>query len=358
MPNLATILRDRIDGLKTRQRELEETLADPEKTAKLDMQTLLRELGSLQKVLGPWQEYTSVAAQVDEAREFVAGDDADMRELAEAELPELEERLEELESGILDRVLEDDPDADKPALVEIRAGAGGDEAALFAGDLFRIYQKYAAIKGWKMEIVDESLSDMGGYKELVLRVEGDDAFRILRYESGGHRVQRVPATETQGRIHTSAATVAVMPEIEAIDFELDEEELEITAMRSSGPGGQHVNKTSSAIRVIHLPTGMQVKCQEDKSQLRNKAKALDLLRAKLYEIERQKREAARAELRRTQVGSGDRSQRIRTYNWPQNRVTDHRIGENVSLEKVLEGHLDPLFDALLQADREAKLASL
>ncbi|MGB0685936.1 MAG: peptide chain release factor 1 [Planctomycetota bacterium] len=358
MPDLVTILRDRIDGLKSRQRELEELLADPEGAAKHGMQGLLRELGSLQKVLGPWEEYASTAAQVEEAREFIAGDDADMRELAEAELPELMERMEELEAGILDRVLEDDPDADKPALVEIRAGAGGEEAALFAGDLVRIYQKYAVLRSWKVELVDESPSDMGGFKEIVLRVEGDDAFRILRYESGGHRVQRVPATETQGRIHTSAATVAVMPEVEAIDFELDEEELEITAMRSSGPGGQHVNKTSSAIRVTHLPTGIQVKCQEDKSQLRNKAKALDLLRAKLYEIERVKREAERAEMRRTQVGSGDRSQRVRTYNWPQNRVTDHRIGESFSLEKVLEGQLDPMFEALLAADREAKLASL
>ncbi len=358
MPDLVTILRDRIDGLKSRQRELEELLADPAAAAKHGMQGLLRELGSLQKVLGPWEEYASTAAQVEEAREFIAGDDADMRELAEAELPELEERMEELEAGILDRVLDDDPDADKPALVEIRAGAGGEEAALFAGDLVRIYQKYAVLRSWKVELVDESPSDMGGFKEIVLRVEGDDAFRILRYESGGHRVQRVPATETQGRIHTSAATVAVMPEVEAIDFELDEEELEITAMRSSGPGGQHVNKTSSAIRVTHLPTGIQVKCQEDKSQLRNKAKAMDLLRAKLYEIERAKREAERAEMRRTQVGSGDRSQRVRTYNWPQNRVTDHRIGESFSLEKVLEGQLDPMFEALLAADREAKLASL
>jgi len=358
VPDLVTILRDRIDGLKSRQRELEELLADPEGAAKHGMQGLLRELGSLQKVLGPWEEYASTAAQVEEAREFISGDDADMRKLAEAELPELVERMEELEAGILDRVLEDDPDADKPALVEIRAGAGGEEAALFAGDLVRIYQKYAVLRSWKVELVDESPSDMGGFKEIVLRVEGDDAFRILRYESGGHRVQRVPATETQGRIHTSAATVAVMPEVEAIDFELDEEELEITAMRSSGPGGPHANKTSSAIRVTHLPTGIQVKCQEDKSQLRNKAKALDLLRAKLYEIERAKREAERAEMRRTQVGSGDRSQRVRTYNWPQNRVTDHRIGESFSLEKVLEGQLDPMFEALLAADREAKLASL
>ncbi len=222
----------------------------------------------------------------------------------------------------------------------------------------RIYTKFAALRGWKVEIVDCSETEHGGFKEIVLKMTGDEVFRTLKWESGGHRVQRVPQTETQGRTHTSAATVAVMPEVEAVDFELDDTELEITAMRSSGPGGQHVNKTSSAIRVIHLPTGIQVKCQEGKSQSRNKMMALDLLRAKLYEIDRMKREAARSELRRTQVGSGDRSQRIRTYNWPQNRVTDHRIGQSFSLEKIIEGQLEPLFAALLAADREAKLASL
>jgi len=356
--SLVDVLRGRVDKFETRQKELERMVSDPEEVGKPGYPALLRELGSLQKVLGPWRDYTSIADEIDEAKEFLAGDDADMKELAEAELPDLEQRFAILEKDILDRVLEDDPDADKPALIEIRAGAGGDEAALFARDLVNIYSKFAIEKGWQNEIMDFSESEMGGFKEIVLKFTGEDAFRIMRYESGGHRVQRVPATETQGRIHTSAATVAVMPEVEALDFELDPEELEITAMRSSGPGGQHVNKTSSAIRVIHLPTGLQVKCQEDKSQLRNKARALDLLRAKLYEIERMKREAERSELRRTQVGTGDRSQRVRTYNYPQNRVTDHRIGASFSLEKILEGQLDPIFDALLASDREAKLAAL
>lgn len=356
--SLVEVLRGRVEEFEARQKELEAAVSDPEQSRKPGFPGMLRELGSLQKVLTPWQEYTALADEIDEAKEFLAGDDPDMKELAEAELPELEERFAVIEKDILDRVLEDDPDADKPALIEIRAGAGGDEAALFARDLVNIYTRYATERGWQNEIMDVSESEMGGFKEIVLKFTGDDAFRTMRYESGGHRVQRVPATETQGRIHTSAATVAVMPEVEALDFELDPEELEITAMRSSGPGGQHVNKTSSAIRVIHLPTGMQVKCQEDKSQLRNKAKALDLLRAKLYEIERMKREAARSELRRTQVGTGDRSQRVRTYNWPQNRVTDHRIGASFSLEKILEGQLDPIFDALQASDREAKLAAL
>ena len=356
--SLVDVLRGRVAGLESRREELERSASDPTLARRPEYPGILRELGSLQKVLLPWHAYVDLDRQIREAREMAESDDADLRELADEELPGLEARFAELEQDILDRVLEDDPDADKPALVEIRAGAGGDEAALFAADLVRIYQKFALLRGWGIEVVDASESELGGFKEIILKMTGEEVFRTMRWESGGHRVQRVPATETQGRIHTSAATVAVMPEVEAVDFELDESELDIQAMRSSGPGGQHVNKTSSAIRVIHLPTGIQVKCQEDKSQLRNKAKALDLLRAKLYEIEREKREAARSELRRTQVGSGDRSQRIRTYNWPQNRVTDHRINESYSLEKILEGQLDAVFAALLAADREAKLASL
>ena len=356
--SLVDVLRGRVTALEERRAELESSAADPKLAGRPEYPGILRELGSLQKVLVPWHAYVDLDEQIRDAREMIAGDDPDLRELAEEELPELEERFSVLEQGILDRVLDDDPDADKPALVEIRAGAGGDEAALFAGDLVRIYTKFAALRGWKFEIVDFSETEHGGFKEIVLKMTGEEVFRTMKWESGGHRVQRVPQTETQGRIHTSAATVAAMPEVEAVDFELDDTELEITAMRSSGPGGQHVNKTSSAIRVIHLPTGIQVKCQEGKSQVRNKVMALDLLRAKLYEIDRLKREAERSEMRRTQVGSGDRSQRIRTYNWPQNRVTDHRIGQSFSLEKVVEGQLEPLFAALLAADREAKLASL
>jgi len=356
--SLVDTLRGRVSEVEVRQKDLETKLADPSASSQPEFQSWLRELGTLQKVLGPWHEYTLLDEEISEAKEFIRGKDVEMKELAELELPGLEERFAEVEKVILDRVLEDDPDADKPALMEIRAGAGGDEAALFAGDMAKIYQKFAALRNWNMEIVSESRSEAGGYKEIVLKVTGDDAFRLLRYESGGHRVQRVPATETQGRIHTSAVTVAVMPEVEELDYQLDEEELEITAMRSSGPGGQHVNKTSSAIRVTHLPTGLQVKCQEDSSQLRNKARALDLLRAKLYEIERQKLDDERSEMRRTQVGTGDRSQRIRTYNYPQNRATDHRLGKSFSLEKVSEGLIEPIFEDLILADREAKLAAL
>jgi len=356
--HLVEILRGRVRTFEERRTELEAAAADPARAGKPDYPRILQELGSLQKVLGPWEEFLRAHAALEEAREMVAGDDAEMAELAREEVPALEERYATLEEDILDRVLEDDDDADKPAIVEIRAGAGGDEAALFAGDLFRIYSRYCELQHWRVEVMESSEGEMGGFKEISFKVTGDDAFRSMRFESGGHRVQRVPATETQGRIHTSAATVAVMPEVESLDFELKDDELEITAMRSSGPGGQSVNKTSSAIRVVHLPTGIAVKCQVEKSQLRNKEMALNLLRAKLYEMEREKRDAERSDLRKTQVGSGDRSQRVRTYNWPQNRVTDHRIGENFSLEHILEGKLDGILGALQKAKREELLAAL
>ncbi|KAA3610917.1 MAG: peptide chain release factor 1 [Planctomycetota bacterium] len=351
-------MQSRIGELERRLEDLEKQVADPERATKPDYPNLLRELGSLQKVLEPWRRYVDLDRQIAETKEMAAEEDEEIRDLALEELPALEEEYQSLEASILDRVLDADQNGDRPAIVEIRAGTGGEEAALFAGDLFRIYSRFAETQSWSLEVMDNSESDMGGYKEIIFKVTGDSAFRLMRFETGGHRVQRVPATETQGRIHTSAATVAVLPEVEEVDFELNPDELEITAMRSSGPGGQHVNKTSSAIRVVHLPTGMAVKCQEDKSQHRNKAKAMAMLRARLYELEKQKKDAERSDMRRNQVGSGDRSQRIRTYNWPQNRVTDHRTGRNFSLEQILEGRLQDLLDSLLAAEREAKLASL
>ncbi len=356
--DLVELLGRRIAVVEERRRAIEAELEQPGRASRPGYGQMLKELGALQKVLQPWMRWMKVRLQVTETREWLAGGDAEMAVLAAEELPALEREDHALESEMLDRLLEDDPDANRPAIVEIRAGTGGEEAALFAADLTRIYQRFAGLRGWKIEILDSSLSDMGGIKEIVFKLTGEDVFRHMRWESGGHRVQRVPATETQGRIHTSAATVAVMPEAEEVDIELRPEDLEFTAMRAGGPGGQSVNKTESAVRVVHKPTGMMVKCQEDKSQLRNREKALALLRSRIYEMERQKREAARQSLRRNQVGSGDRSERIRTYNFPQNRVTDHRINANFSLEKVLEGHLQPLCEGLLAADREAKLAAL
>lgn len=356
--DLVELLGRRVAVLTERKSALEDELAQPGRASKPGYGLLLKELGSLQKVLVPWARWIEVRRSLQEARELVAGGDAEMAALAADEIPALEREDKALSEEMMDRLLEDDPDSNRPAIVEVRAGTGGEEAALFAADLLRMYQRFATLRGWKVEVLDTSASDMGGLKEIVFKLSGEEVFRNMRWESGGHRVQRVPATETQGRIHTSAATVAVMPEAEEVDIELRPEDLEITAMRSGGPGGQSVNKTESAVRVVHKPTGMMVKCQEDKSQLRNRDKALALLRARLYEMERQKREAARQDMRRTQVGSGDRSERIRTYNWPQNRVTDHRINENFSLQKVMEGNLEVVIEALLAADREAKLAAL
>ncbi|RMH03965.1 MAG: peptide chain release factor 1 [Planctomycetota bacterium] len=351
-------MRERLEGFARRRRELQSLVADPERAGKPDYPALLRELGALEKVLEPWRRYLEVERQLAEAEEMASGGDPELAALAAEEAADLRRELARLTEAILDRALEEDQDGDRPAIVEIRAGAGGEEAALFARDLFEIYQRFGESRGWKLEILDSSPSDLGGFKEVSFKVSGDEVFRTLRYESGGHRVQRVPKTEAQGRIHTSAATVAVLPEVEAVDFELRPEDLEITAMRSSGPGGQHVNKTSSAVRVVHLPTGEAVKCQEGKSQLQNKERALALLRSRLYQREKARRDAERADLRRNQVGSGDRSQRIRTYNWPQNRVTDHRLGRNFSLEQILEGRLDELVEALAAADRAARLAAL
>ncbi|HJM39129.1 MAG TPA: peptide chain release factor 1 [Planctomycetota bacterium] len=356
--NLTEIIRGRISPIEERYNELQKAVSDPEVASTPGYPAMLRELGSLEKTLAPWREYEAVLAELTEAREMVAGEDEEMAALAEEEIPALEKKFSALEEGILDRALEDDRDGDRPAIVEIRAGAGGDEAAIFAGDLFEIYNRYSQLHKWKVEVLDSSASDMGGFKEISFKITGDEVFRLMRFESGGHRVQRVPKTETQGRIHTSAATVAVLPEVEAMDFELKPEDLEFQAMRSSGPGGQHVNKTSSAVRVIHKPTGEQVKCQESKQQGQNREMALALLRSRLYEREKAKRDAERAEERKGQIGSGDRSQRVRTYNWPQNRVTDHRIGSNFSLEQVLEGQLDSIVEGLLEADRAAKLAAL
>ena len=313
-----------------------------------------REHAEVTQIAGRYKRYQQVEGDLAGAREML--DDPDMAEMAEEEIASGEEELTQLEDELQRLLLPKDPDDARNAFMEIRAGTGGDESALFAGDLARMYTRYAATKGWKVEIMSANESELGGYKEVVLRIEGDDIYGRLRFESGGHRVQRVPVTETQGRIHTSACTVAVMPEPDEHQaITLNPADLRIDTFRASGAGGQHINKTDSAVRVVHLPTGIVAECQDGRSQHSNKAKALQVLQARIQEKERSERAAKEAALRKGLIGSGDRSDRIRTYNFPQGRLTDHRI--NLTLYKLLyimEGDMDEVLDALAQA-REAEL---
>ena len=286
-------------------------------------------------------------------------EDKEIREMAQMELEELEPKIQNYLDRLELLLVPKDPNDSHNAILEIRGAAGGDEGNIFAGDLFRMYSKYAEAKGWRTEVIEMEDSEAGGFSLVSFKVNGEGAYGTLKFESGSHRVQRVPKTESQGRIHTSTATVLCMPEVEAEDFDIDMNDLEIETMRSSGAGGQHINKTSSAVRLIHIPTGMVAECQEERSQLQNREKAMRLLRARLYEIEYNKKHDEAAEAKRSQVGTGDRSEKIRTYNFPQGRVTDHRIGLTLySIDKVLNGDLDPLLDPIIAADQAAKLAEL
>jgi peptide chain release factor 1 len=320
--------------------------------------TLSRELAELEPVAAAIRAYRSLEKEIAELEKMAADPqtDADMRALAGEELPGLKSRRADAEHDLRLALLPRDSADEKSAILEIRAGTGGDEAALFAGDLFRMYQRYAERRGWAMELVSASEGTAGGYKEIIAQVRGKGVFARLKFESGTHRVQRVPTTETQGRIHTSAATVAVLPEAEEVDLAINEADLRIDTMRAGGAGGQHVNKTESAIRITHIPSGLVVMMQEERSQHRNKAKAMDILRARLFDMERQKLDDVRAADRKQQVGSGDRSERIRTYNFPQGRVSDHRINLTLyKIDKVMEGEaLDEILDPLI-ADHQARL---
>ncbi|ESZ35136.1 peptide chain release factor 1 [Mesorhizobium sp. L2C054A000] len=314
------------------------------------------EYAELQDMVAKVRELRSVEREQADLEAMLAdkGTDAEMRALAEADLPGVEGRIEELQKDIQILLLPKDAADDKNAILEIRAGTGGDEAALFAGDLFRMYERYAAERGWRFETVSASDGDAGGFKEIIATISGRGVFAHLKFESGVHRVQRVPATEASGRIHTSAATVAVLPEAEEVDIDIRAEDIRIDTMRASGSGGQHVNTTDSAVRITHLPTGIMV-VQAEKSQHQNRAKAMQILRARLYDLERSKADEERSESRKSQVGSGDRSERIRTYNFPQGRLTDHRINLTLyKLDRVMMGELDEVINALI-ADHQSKL---
>lgn len=341
--------------------ELEGRLADPGTAANPGLfRSLSRERGRLAKLVSLYKEYEATLAEIASNRELERDEeDPELRALAGEEVERLEARVEELSGELTDSILAEDEAGDRDVILEIRAGTGGDEAALFAADLFRMYSKYAETRRWKVEVLDSSPTELGGFKEIVVSISGPLAWRDLRHESGGHRVQRVPSTETQGRIHTSAATVAVLGEPEEVEVDVQDSDLRIDFYRAGGPGGQKVNKTSSAVRITHLPTGIVVAIQDESSQHKNRAKAMRVLRSRLFDA-RQKEVAEREQKeRRGQIGSGDRSQRIRTYNFPQNRVTDHRLGRNFNLERVVrEGEIDELIRALNELDRERRLEEL
>jgi len=347
----------RLDQVLARFQEVEARMSAASDGAELVR--LGKEYAELKPVAEFAERLATLQTQRNELETLVAGDDAEMAELAREELAGLDETQPALERELALLLAPRDADENASAILEVRAGTGGDEAALFAGDLFRMYQRYAATHGWKLEVESESEGEMGGYKEIIASIEGDGVFGRLKFESGVHRVQRVPQTETQGRIHTSAATVAVLPEPEDVEIEVNDGDIRIDTYRSSGAGGQHVNKTDSAVRITHLPTGIVVTSSE-KSQHQNRARAMKVLKAKLYEQKRDALDAERSESRKSQVGSGDRSERIRTYNFPQARVTDHRINLTVyNLPKVIAGEaLDELIDPLIAEDQAARLASL
>jgi peptide chain release factor 1 len=351
-------MRDELEAKLARFEELERAMVDPEVLA--DQQRLsavAREHGTLARLALKYRQFVGLERQIDDLQGMIRGADHDLRALAEAELPELESRREQEWDELLE-LCSDDEDADRArCIVELRAGTGGDEAALFVRDLYEMYRRYGVERGWDFEVLDASPTELGGFKELVLGVSGEAVYRKLQHESGGHRVQRVPDTETKGRIHTSAATVAVLPEPEDVEVSLSPDEYRKDLFCASGPGGQHVNKTASAVRLTHLETGIVVQCQDEKSQHKNLAKALRVLKTRLYEYRRNIEHQKRSAERKTLVGSGDRSQRIRTYNFPQNRVTDHRINESFTLDQVMAGRLGLVLDAIEQhARRERKAA--
>lgn len=350
---------DKLQGIEDKLEKINSSLCDPEVVSNQEeYKKLMREAKTLTPIVEKFREYKKANSDLTEAKEMLADSslDKEFRDMASEEATKAQKKTEELKEELKVLLLPKDPNDYKNVIVEIRGGAGGEEAALFAGSLFRMYSMYAERKGWKTEIMNENPTELGGYKEISFMIEGEGAYSRLKFESGVHRVQRVPETESQGRVHTSTVTVAVLPEAEEVEFTLDPADLQIDVFRSSGAGGQKVNKTSSAIRVTYLPTGMVVECQDERSQYKNRDKALKVLRSRLLEEKTAKQNAEIAGERRSQVGTGDRSERIRTYNFPQGRVSDHRIGLTLyKIEAIMNGDLDEIIDALVTADTAEKL---
>ncbi|MFP4266556.1 MAG: peptide chain release factor 1 [Spirochaetaceae bacterium] len=352
---------DRLESIDARYREVERQIADPEVMKDMSRyRELMQEYSQLHETIEEYEHYKQISQEVEDAEAMLEEEqDAEMRSMAKAEVEDLEEKKSRSEEKLRQLLIPRDPLDGKNIIVEIRAGTGGEEAGLFAADLYRMYARYAESKKWKLEVMESNETGIGGFKEIVFSISGKNVYEHLRYESGVHRVQRVPTTESGGRIHTSAVTVAVLPEAEETDVEIKNEDLKIDVFRSSGPGGQSVNTTDSAVRITHLPTNTVVTCQDEKSQHKNKAKALRVLRSRLYEVEHERQRQERDESRKSQIGSGDRSERIRTYNFPQNRVTDHRINlTSHKLEQILQGDLDEIIEQLKYSARQEYLKEI
>ncbi|MBT2678602.1 peptide chain release factor 1 [Bacillus sp. ISL-35] len=351
---------DRLQAVEDRYERLNELLSDPEVVNdSKKLREYSKEQSDIQETVMAYREYKEVKEQLADAKAMLEDKlDADMREMVKEEISELEPRIEELEARIKILLVPKDPNDDKNVIMEIRGAAGGDEAALFAGDLYRMYSRYAESQGWKTEVIDASTTGVGGFKEIIFMINGNGAYSKMKFENGAHRVQRVPETESGGRIHTSTATVACLPEAEEVEIELHDKDIRFDAFASSGAGGQSVNTTMSAVRLTHIPTGIVVSCQDEKSQHKNKDKAMKVLRARVYDKFQQEAQAEYDQVRKSAVGTGDRSERIRTYNFPQNRVTDHRIGLTIQkLDQILQGKMDEIIEALIMEDQSQRLES-